>query len=86
LREELLAIKRSEVSLERVRMRAEEMAAALEDAKRVSRLPEKVDLARVDQVLKRIRSEAADRHFGGAPGVFGTDAPDAPTAEWRSTS
>jgi len=86
LREELLAIKRGGVSLERVRMRAEEMAASLEDAKRVSRLPEKVDLARVDQVLKRIRREAAGRHFDGVPGVFGADAPDAPTAEWRSTS
>jgi hypothetical protein len=84
LREELLSIKRGELTLEQVRARAEDKAAHLEEARRSSVLPERADVTRIDGLLKRIRHEAAQRFLDRVPGVFGNDAPEAPPAQWSA--
>jgi hypothetical protein len=78
LRDELLAIKRGEVALAAVLARAQEMIPALDDARRVTRLPEQPDLARADALLRRLRHEAARRWLAGEPGPLGRDAPALP--------
>jgi hypothetical protein len=78
LRERLLAIKRGDVALDDVLAMAHEMMPALDAAREASPLPAAPDLARADAALRRIREEAARRHFAGAEGPFGTGAPAMP--------
>lgn len=80
-RDELLAIKRGEVPLADVLLRAEALMPELEDAHRQSVLPEQPDLARADSLLRRIHHETARRWVAQAPGPFGADAPPLPTQE-----
>lgn len=82
LRDELLAIKRREVSLPVVLRRAEELAADLEDAREGTPLPARADVGRIDALLRRIREEAARRWHDRVPGPFGADAAELPLAEW----
>jgi hypothetical protein len=80
LREELLAIKRGDVALTDVLERAERMMPELERAREASKLPREPNVAAADALLRRIRAEAARRHFDGAAGPFGKDAPALPLA------
>ncbi len=82
LRDELLAIKRREVSLPVVLRRAEELAADLEDAREGTPLPERADVGRIDRLLRRLREEAARRWHDRVPGPFAADAAELPPAEW----
>ena len=81
-RPELLAIKRGEVALAEVLEKAEARMPELEAARRSTPLPEVADVGRIDRLLRRVRAEAARRHFAGEPGPFGRDAPELPTARW----
>lgn len=81
LRDRLHDIKRGEVPLDDVVALAESMMPALEHARETSRLPVRPNVAAADRVLRRIRKESAQRHFSGAPGAFGVDAPPMPEAE-----
>jgi hypothetical protein len=83
LRSRLLAIKRGEVPLGEVLDEAEGLAGALEAARQTTRLPLRADVARVDELLRRVRAEAARRWVEGAPGPFGREAPPAPEARWE---
>lgn len=82
LRDELLAIKRGEVPLADVIERADTMTAQLEEARRVTRLPERADVGAADRVLRRIRAEVARRWVENQPGPFGADAPPLEEATW----
>jgi hypothetical protein len=82
LRDELLAIKRGERSLDAVLARAEEMAADLERARDESPLPDRADVGRADALLRRIGHELARRFVENVPGPFGADAPVCPEVEW----
>ncbi len=79
----LLAIKLGEVPLTDVLAMARERMPELEEARRKSPLPERADIARVDLLLRRIRTEAARRFVAAEPGPFGRDAPELPLAGWR---
>ena len=68
LRDRLLAIKRGEVPLDDIIAEAEAMMPALDAARAHSALPRRPDVTRVDELLRRIRSESARRHFAGDPG------------------
>jgi hypothetical protein len=70
LREKLLAVKRGQVSLERVLAEAEAMMPALEAARDASPLPRGPDVGRADALLARIQEEVARRHFSGEPGPW----------------
>ena len=83
LRSRLLAIKSGEVRLEAVLDEAEQLAAELEAARQVTALPARADVSRVDQVLRRIREEAARRCIQREPGPFGADAPVLTEAQWE---
>jgi hypothetical protein len=83
LRSRLLTIKRGEVPLGAVLDEAEALAAELEAARQRTPLPARGDVSRADQVLRRIREEAARRWIGREPGRFGEDAPALPPAEWE---
>lgn len=82
LRDELLAIKRQQVELSRVIARARELASELEDARKHTPLPPHPDVGRIDELLRRIRAEAARRWHAAEPGPFGADAPALPLATW----
>ena len=77
-RSELRAIKRGELDMKRVIERADELAEALEDARRATVLPAKPDIAAADRVLRRIGLEVAKRSVSRVPGPFGKDAPAMP--------
>ncbi len=79
-RDELLAIKRGEVALADVLARGERMMPELESAREVSKLPREPDVSAADALLRRVRREAARRHFDGVAGPFGRDAPELPLA------
>jgi hypothetical protein len=83
LRAELLAIKRQEVELSVVIARAEELAADLEDARSSSKLPPHPDVARIDELLRKVRAESARRWQDQVEGPFGLDAAKLPLAEWN---
>jgi hypothetical protein len=82
LRERLLAIKRGEVPLETVLGWTGDMAGELEDARAHSVLPERPDIATADRILREARKQAAWAWAAQAPGPWGTDAPEAPAAQW----
>lgn len=73
-RDHLLAVKHGKLTLDAVVAEAESMMAALEQARRDSPLPAEPDRTRADQLLRRIRHEAARRHIEGVAGPFGADA------------
>jgi predicted nucleotidyltransferase len=82
-KERLLEIKRGRVPLEEVIREAELLAEELEPARQATRLPEKPDPERADQLLRRIGAEVARRHVERVPGPFGasfeaTEAPPTP--------
>ncbi len=81
-REQLLAIKRGEMTLKKVLAMAEERMPELEQARRTTPLPERADVARIDRLLRRVRGETARRFTAAVPGPFGRDAPELPLAEW----
>jgi hypothetical protein len=83
LRGRLLAIKRGEVPLADVLADAEELAPALEEARRSTPLPPRADLPAADALLRWIREEAARRALSAAPGPFGADAPPVPEVDWE---
>jgi hypothetical protein len=83
LRGRLLAIKAGEVPLEEVLSEAEELAAELEAARQATPLPPRADVARADEVLRRVREEAARRWIHREPGPFGADAPVLTKAQWQ---
>ncbi len=80
LRDELLAIKRGEVQLADVLERGEQMMPELEAAREASKLPREPDVSAADELLRRVRREAARRHFDGVAGPFGKAAPELPLA------
>lgn len=82
LRDRLLAIKRGEVAVGDVLAEAEAMAADLESARAVSKLPERPDVARADALLRKIGEEIARRSVVKEPGPFGADAPPPPEVVW----
>ena len=63
LRDELLSIKNGDVPLDDVVERAKRMMPALDEARDRSVLPVRPDVRRIDAILRRIRIEAARRHF-----------------------
>ena len=67
VRDRLLAIKRGEVPLDDIIAEAEAMMPALDAARAKTALPRRPDVTRVDELLRRVRSEAARRHFAGDP-------------------
>jgi hypothetical protein len=77
-RDELLAIKRGQVPLDEVLRRAEARVPELEEARRETKLPAQPDTARADELLRRVRQEAARRWFSGEPGPLGRNAPALP--------
>jgi RNA repair pathway DNA polymerase beta family protein len=81
-KELLLSIKKGALSLAEVIARAEAMAPELEEARRVSPLPRRPDVARVDALLRRVNDELARRHVLRAPGPWGSDAPPPPPVAW----
>ena len=82
LRERLFAIKKGEVALGEVLAQAEAMAPDLERARDASKLPRRPDVARADQLLRRIGEELARRWVSGTRGPFGQEAPAAPEVTW----
>ncbi len=82
LSSELRAIKTGQVELSSVLDRAEDMSASLEDARKASPLPAHPDVARIDALLRRMRTEVARRWHDRVPGPFGADAPELPLAAW----
>jgi hypothetical protein len=83
-RDELLAIKRGDVELGHVVARAEELSRELDEAYRLTRLPQRPDLHRAQALLLRIREEAAKRWLDHADDAFGLRAAAAPLPEWRA--
>ena len=82
LKNELLAIKHQQVELATVIERAEALAEDLERARTHSPLPRRPDVAKVDQLLRRIRTEAAQRWFDRTNNGWGQNAPPLPLASW----
>jgi hypothetical protein len=82
LRDRLLAIKRGQVALDDVIAEAESMAAELEAARAVSKLPERPDVARADALMRKIGEEIARRSVMRVPGPFGAEAPPSPDVVW----
>lgn len=78
----LRRIKRGEVPLAEVIQIAESMTQKLEEARAADVLPERPDVGRIDGLLRRIRAEIARRHTSGAPGPFGSGAPEFALARW----
>jgi hypothetical protein len=78
VRERLLAVKRGEVGLDPVLAEAEQLVPALEAARDATRLPRRPDLARANDLLRRISEEVARRWLERVPGPFGKDAPPPP--------
>jgi hypothetical protein len=83
LREQLLAIKHGHVPLDEVLRIAEGLTPALEEARHHTPLPLHPDVGRVDELLRRVRTEAARRWIQREPGPFGADAPEAPVVVWQ---
>ncbi|MCK6546027.1 nucleotidyltransferase domain-containing protein [Myxococcota bacterium] len=77
-KDELLAIKRGQRPLDEVLRAAEALTPELEAARRATKLPDAADLARADQLHRRIQEELARRFVTAAPGPFGRDAPEPP--------
>lgn len=82
LRERLLAIKRGEIGLDAIIAEAEAMAAELEAAHGVTKLPERPDVGRADALMRRIGEELARRCVERVPGPFGAEAPAPPEVTW----
>lgn len=82
LRERLLDIKKSRVPLDEVLAEAEEMARGLEEARKVSKLPERGDAGRADALLRRVGEELARRWVTKEKGPWGLEAPPAPEVTW----
>jgi hypothetical protein len=80
LREQLFEIKRGNVALNDVLALAESMMPALDHARERTRLPARPDVAAIDAVLRRIRTEAARRWLARDAGPFGADAAAMPLA------
>jgi predicted nucleotidyltransferase len=83
LRTRLLAIKSGAVRLGEVLAEAEEMAPALEEARKCSPLPERPNVARADALLRKIGSELARRWLQQDAGPFGREAPHPPEVTWN---
>lgn len=83
LRGTLLAIKHGEVPTDDVLAMARAMTPRLEEARAHSQLPRRADLARADQVLRRVRIEAARRHVDAVLGPLGRDAAAPPVAAFE---
>jgi hypothetical protein len=83
-RRELFAIKRGELELEAVLARAEALSRELDEAHRMTRLPERPDLARAQALLLRVREEAARRWLGDDDNAFGRRAAKVPLPEWKA--
>jgi len=81
---ELLAIKRGDVQLDAVLERAEALSRQLEEAHRVTRLPERPDLARAQALSLRVREEAARRWLSDTDDAFGRRAAPVPLPEWKA--
>lgn len=79
-----MAIKRGEVALEDVLVRAEELSRDLDDAHRNTKLPERPDLARAQALLLRVREEAARRWLSDTDDSFCGGAAPVPLPEWRA--
>tara|TARA_R110002073_G_scaffold140253_13_gene291003 strand:+ start:9441 stop:10694 length:1254 start_codon:yes stop_codon:yes gene_type:complete len=84
LRDELMSIKRQEVELRDVLSRAEELAEELEASRASTALPKSPDISRIDELLRRIREDAARRWLEKESGVFGSDCPEFPLAERKN--
>ena len=82
LRETLLDIKKGRMSLSEVSRLAESMTPELEAARNETKLPQQADVGRIDDLLRRIRTEVARRHLAGEPGPLGAEAPPFPRARW----
>jgi hypothetical protein len=86
-REQLLAIKKGRVPLAEVLLQAEEMARELEEARNVSKLPERPNVQRIDRLLREIGDELAfrwvykDQAYVSEP--FGRSAPEPPEVTWN---
>ncbi|MCU0292460.1 MAG: hypothetical protein MUF10_10820, partial [Thermoanaerobaculaceae bacterium] len=82
LRDRLLAIKRGQVALAEVLQEAESMMPALEEARRITRLPDRPDAAAADALLRRVGVEVARRFLSRVPGAFGEQCPVPPAVGW----
>jgi hypothetical protein len=80
LRERLLNIKEGRVPLETSLAWTETLAEGLEDARAITALPKRPDVARADQLLREARLESARRWYGALPGPFGRDMAPPPEA------
>jgi hypothetical protein len=82
LRDQLLAIKRGDVSLDETMRAAEALTPELDEARRASPLPARPDVARADALMRRVGAEVARRWVEQAPGPWGRDAPAPPPIAW----
>jgi hypothetical protein len=80
VRDRLMEIKVGDFDLDAVLAEAERLMPDLEAARDATRLPPRPDLARADQLLRRIADEVARRWLDLAPGPLGADAPAPPSA------
>ena len=83
LRATLLDIKAGRIPLAEVLAMAESLTPELERARKESKLPEQADVARVDELLRRMRSELARRYVMAEAGPFGANAAPCPLARWQ---
>lgn len=83
LRATLLDIKAGRMPLAEVIAMAESLTPELERARSESKLPAQADVARVDELMRRMRTELARRYVTAEPGPFGKDAAPCPLARWQ---
>lgn len=81
-RERLLQIKKGEVPLETVLQEAEARTPLLVEAWQQTKLRKQADVARADRLLRKVQNELARRWVQRAPGPWGSEAPEAPIAQW----
>jgi hypothetical protein len=82
VRAELLAIKRGEIELDEVLVRAEALSRDLDEARRSTKLPERPDVARAQALLLELREAAARRWLSKTDDAFGQNAAPVPVPEW----
>lgn len=80
VRDRLMEVKNGAVDLDSVLAEAERLMPDLEAARDATPLPPRPDLARADQLLRRIADEIARRWLEQAPGPLGADAPPPPSS------
>ncbi len=86
LKDRLLSIKQGEVALRKALNWTEQMASRLDEARIGSPLPERPNVAKVDEMLREARRWAARQWADETIGPWGADAPDVPMTHSRGES